>query len=98
MADLSDEQKQVYRVKRDVLIGMLSDLELYWHLAESLRVLIESPYVTPNLLDTTWKAVTQAMSEVEDEDARKKLHELEVFLTTMKQKEQQDHTDELSEL
>ena len=92
---MTDIEKQGYIKKRDLLIWIMEGLVWYWDIAPGMLVLVKSQFVTPELLDSLTQILSDAMKNIKDEEALKKMGDSIDFLKRMKEAELQERNESI---
>lgn len=85
---MTEEQKQEYIKKREIILDILKLLFNDWDLAEPLYWLVSSSEVTPNIIDNLIKIFESSFKDAEDETKREKINTALNSLKSLKQKEE----------
>jgi hypothetical protein len=83
--------------KKSIVIQILIKMKPYRDIADGLLILIESQYVTDEIIDTLISLIYKSMSSIEDITSTQKMQQAITVLNTIKEQEQQSQQQDIQE-
>lgn len=91
---MTDNERQEYLKKREIILEVLSALFNEWDMAEPLYSLVKSSEVTPDILDSLTKILENSFNDVKDEEKKEKLESALNSIKAFKEKEISERSED----
>lgn len=91
---MTEKEKASYMNRRDGIIEILNSLKGYWGLADGLLALMESSYITTELIDSIESLLREAIKSMKDGVEKEKIQSWLEHIEEMKQKEVKEKKEE----
>lgn len=95
---MTEAEKTSYLHRRDGIIEVLESLKGHWELAEWLSALMESTFVTPELIDGIEKLLRNAITTAKDSIAKEKMQAWLSHIEAMKTREMNERKSEQAQI
>lgn len=90
---MTETEIQIYTKKREALISAIEGLVWFWDIAPWILVIVNSEFVTPELLDVLFDVMTEELKKIKSEEIKEAFNKSLNIVKELREKELQEKMD-----